>query len=90
MPVPELTGNKEIRLYPNPADSKFVVGGWLSAESPLNIEVIDLYGRRITEITVPEGKMEIEINTGQWRQSMYLLRIKNKQGAIKIEKLIII
>lgn len=84
--VSEQRGLPSVRLFPNPASDFVAIEIDPSLTSDLLLTIYDLRGRPIW--TQWLNRPSIRIETGNWNNGIYLIRLQAK-GEIKSEKLII-
>ena len=87
--LPIVPGNS-IRAYPNPANNELYIEHDFHGNRPVNIQVIDLYGRMVhNQIFQPAGNgQQVYVNTSSLESGMYILRL-SQQGAWADTKIII-
>jgi agmatine/peptidylarginine deiminase len=71
----------EAKLYPNPTTGQFTVEGANVAK----VEVYNLVGQKVHEA---EGQI-ININASNWNKGIYLVNIKEQNGAVVTKKLVV-
>ncbi len=71
----------ETKLYPNPTTGQFTVEGAQMAM----VEVYNLVGQKVYEA---QGKM-VSIDASDWNKGIYLVNIKNQNGAVETKKMVI-
>ena len=71
----------EAKLYPNPTTGQFTVEG----ANVEKVEVYNLVGQKVHEA---EGKV-INIDTTSWDKGIYLVNIKEQNGAVATKKLVV-
>lgn len=78
--MPVLTQNKfQPYVYPNPVSNQFFIDYQLNLATEVNIELLDLYGRRIAIISrqmQQPGKYQQSYDSAELPAGIYLLRIK--------------
>lgn len=67
----------QLVVYPNPVTDQLIIGSdWLAEK----IEVANLLGQTVTELSLSTPSKEIEIEVSNLPEGMYLLRMKTKEG----------
>ncbi|MGN6648052.1 MAG: T9SS type A sorting domain-containing protein [Cytophaga sp.] len=79
-----------VSLYPNPADNSTTVAlnGKLSGK--YNWMVVDEMGRVIDEGTLTDGADGFTINTSNYANGFYTLRLSNSNAGVKTQKFVVI
>lgn len=77
----------KLRIFPNPAISKFYLRSAMLGAKDCSVELINLLGRRIKHINVPIGQSMIEIDVGGLPKGIYLVRLICNNELIGVEKL---
>ncbi len=86
-PVTEETTDKTIDVYPNPANSYFIVYNYQDASNRL-IELLDVSGRTVS--IKRSAAVATRIETGLLPNGFYMLRVTDEKGkTIRTEKIII-
>lgn len=86
-PVTEETTDKTIDVYPNPANSFFIVYNYKEA-SNRTIELLDISGRTVS--TQRSAAVATRLETSLLPNGFYMLRVTDEKGkTIRIEKIII-
>jgi Secretion system C-terminal sorting domain len=94
----ELESDMEPWIYPNPAkdvftivlpEETFLINKNIPLNSLLSIEVFNNLGQKIMEINPDAQDEEVKINSGNWNNGLYLVRISALDQILKEEKLII-
>ncbi|QLH47325.1 MAG: T9SS type A sorting domain-containing protein [Bacteroidota bacterium] len=80
---PEIKNASYLRAYPNPAQSYFELQ---TEEVGMQIEVIDITGKRIFETTI-SGNQPLRIATSNWSNGSYWIRYtgSREQGVLKLQ-----
>ncbi|MCF8230318.1 MAG: T9SS type A sorting domain-containing protein [Bacteroidales bacterium] len=88
------SGNVNIRVYPNPAKSVFVV--CCSPDSyrefgvgDANIQVFDVMGQRLEDIKVPKGQNKTEIDVSNWQKGLYFIKARFEDGGFGCVKVVV-
>ncbi len=80
--ITELTiDNKELRIYPNPANQQITINYQLPENNPVNITIYDITGRKVEEKinnNQSKGEQKININTQQLDDGIYILNLYTK------------
>lgn len=81
--IPEIKNASYLRAYPNPAQSYFELQ---TEEVGMQIEVIDITGKRIFETTI-SGNQPLRIATSNWSNGSYWIRYtgSREQGVLKLQ-----
>ena len=79
------TTDSELLIYPNPASGSVTVR-WPSARGQWTVEIVDLNGKRISELRTPNS--ELQINLGRFAPGSYFLRVTDERQTI-VRKLIV-
>jgi len=87
--TPKSEPENKVIIYPNPTRDKFTVSSQQSAVNSWQIEVYDLFGRRVEEIQVSKGQTEIEVNATGWQSGLYVVKVIGKDGMIGSRKVLI-
>ncbi len=80
----------EVKVYPNPASS------WLSFEYELNpeanaqIEIFDMDGRLVQNITLQQQAKQVILDIRNWKQGTYLYRIVSGEGKLNSGKFMVV
>jgi len=78
---------EQLLIYPNPASD--LIHCQLSRACPersrgincqLSILIVDIFGRKINEVKIPEGQKEIEINVSNYPQGIYIAVLRHESG----------
>ncbi len=73
--------NERLSIYPNPCNQLSVVSYQLSGNNHVNISLYDITGRKVKEIinkNQSKGKHDIEIDTQQMEEGIYILKLSTK------------
>lgn len=78
----------ELSLSPNPASDVVNVSFEYFGNEPLDLNVVDLYGREIYrhQNQVLSGKTDIRLQTNSWSNGTYFLQIRSTKG-VEIKKI---
>ncbi|MEA3479794.1 MAG: T9SS type A sorting domain-containing protein, partial [Bacteroidota bacterium] len=77
-----------IQIFPNP--SKDLIYCQLSTVNcQLSILIVDIYGRKIDEIKIPEGQKEVEITVSSYPQGIYIAVLQDARGIIGRKKFVV-
>ena len=79
------TTDSELLIYPNPASGSVTVR-WPSARGQWTVEIVDLNGKRISELRTPNS--ELQINLGRFAPGAYFLRVTDERQTL-VRKLIV-
>ena len=71
----------DIRVAPNPTDSRLSVQFPGNLEGELILELLDLNGKSLQRRSLP-APSDQEIDLGAWPDGMYLLRFSSRQGQL--------
>ncbi|MCF8229827.1 MAG: T9SS type A sorting domain-containing protein [Bacteroidales bacterium] len=83
------SGNVNIRVYPNPAREKLVVGCGLLVVGDANIQVFDVLGQRVKEINVPKGQNKTEIDVSNWQKGLFFVKVQSEDGGFGCVKMVV-
>jgi hypothetical protein len=75
-------------IYPNPAIGNITVQSSTTKTYNRTVEVVDMIGRKVTSLTLPANQNVININTQNFGNGVYLVRVNDGNEMI-IEKLVI-
>ncbi|MCD4731921.1 MAG: T9SS type A sorting domain-containing protein [Bacteroidales bacterium] len=86
---PSVRGQGEVKVWPNPTNSKFEVRS-LKFEVAGNkiIRVYNSQGLKVEDIEVPKGKETIVVNVQGWTKGMYFVQLVVDGEAVGSEKII--
>lgn len=71
----------QVKLYPNPAVNKVQLS-WESVLDVQTIQVFDISGKKVYEITVDKVLSQYELNTENWIAGQYSIVLNTKQGKV--------
>lgn len=84
-----IENEKLVTLFPNPSREKVTIRINEACNSICKLEIFDLVGKKQTGKTI-NFKYEAEIEIGDLKTGLYLIKVYNKENEIiEIEKLII-
>ncbi|NNC94934.1 MAG: T9SS type A sorting domain-containing protein [Chitinophagales bacterium] len=88
VPVVDTPDFPEYIVYPNPARSvtKIALEGPLKKD--MEIEIINLMGQRVREITAKKGWIDIPIDVSTLGSGLYLIRIIYEDAVIDVQRLV--
>jgi hypothetical protein len=86
--VEDLAGNASIRLYPNPNNGKFRIDIFNAAKNRIRVEIYNLTGSRILDLTDSNQDISKEINLSKFSKGIYLTKIYDGM-TIYSEKIVI-
>gem|GEM_PF-3598024 len=72
---------KAIRLFPNPATDKIKLYLSTRSYSPMEVQILDVYGKEVSHYTVP-SRTQPELNISFLTQGVYFLRITENGNPI--------
>ena len=78
--ISEIHQPNTLSIYPNPASNKVFIE---SEQENGILEVFDMQGRLVRQITFNSG--EVELDVGEWRRGVYLLKIGSDVGKVVVE-----
>ena len=82
--APEETKETGFSLYPNPAAQNITIE---SKDAPFsNIEIRDMLGRSIHQITLPAGTKKWDVPVGQLPAATYWVRVDNRAYPVVIQR----
>lgn len=78
----ELTTAKFFRLFPNPFSSelKLEIVSPPNISGPMQIEVLDIYGRAVFDTSISQGVRQKELLLNHLQAGVYLVRLSDKNG----------
>ncbi len=81
----ELVQEGSIGIYPNPVQQAMQVSWQLPEAGAATIEVLDYFNRRILvqRVQSPAGAQTLRLNSSQWKDGAYLLRITHSGGVVQ-------
>jgi len=79
--------NYDVKIYPNPSIGNFIISSELNL-SDSNVLLYNLIGKEIKNTAVIKGN-EIEIKTEDLIPGIYFIKINNKSGFSKTQKIVI-
>jgi hypothetical protein len=79
--ISSTNSNQDILLYPNPASNTFFVK--MNNSNGATIEIFDLEGRIISSNTIPSGNQITEINTSDFSQGIYFVKLITDKVIVK-------
>jgi len=77
-----------LTIYPNPAKGNITVQSSITKIYNRTVETIDMIGRRVTSVTLPANKNTIHINTQNFVNGVYFVRVNDGNEMI-VQKLVI-
>ena len=80
----EVISENELRLFPNPVKNALNIQ--LSENSNYALEVTDLNGKRVYSSNL--SGQNFELNTAEWAQGLYLLRLIDENGKTYTQKVV--
>jgi hypothetical protein len=84
--LPPLVGT--LTVYPNPATDKLTVE-FKGVSEGCDVELLDPMGRLITKKPRLPGERLVEINVGTLPKGVYILRVRNKDRVMGVEKVVV-
>jgi hypothetical protein len=87
--VAETKKEDGFNVYPNPANEKFKVSSPMFVNEKYQLEIVDLFGRKVKELQIPKGQTEVEVDAAGWKAGMYLIIFKKQGKIVAREKLVI-
>ncbi|MCF8236073.1 MAG: T9SS type A sorting domain-containing protein [Bacteroidales bacterium] len=79
----------KILVYPNPATSKLIIQCSIFDIQIRTVEIFDLFGRKIKQIKVPKGSIEIDMDVSGWQRGLYLVKVNSENGFTESAKVIL-
>jgi hypothetical protein len=83
----EIRNNNNLKIYPNPANTFAILDFGKIPHSNSSIEVYDVVGRKIVEYFPSNSQQNIPVEN--YKNGMYILKIKAGDGKIYSEKLMV-
>ena len=89
-PETEMPAGPGIKLFPNPADKQTTLTGMNEPHGePVTIRFIDVFGREVKTVDVPQVLHDFELNVSQMPEGMYVVLLESQSRIIGRTKLII-
>lgn len=80
-----------LKIYPNPAKNKIIVGNWYMAEhAGCTIRIHNLTGRLVLQQPLLNKSRQTEVNISQIKPGVYMVSLWHKSSLIGREKLMVI
>lgn len=76
--VTSVKNERDIRIYPNPADKEIIITRAANANETLKISLLDLNGRLLNDYNMNAGAKQLSIPSSQLPAGMYNLHIKGR------------
>jgi hypothetical protein len=64
-----------LAVYPNPTAGRATVAFDAPLRTPARLQVFDLLGRQVGDMTVPAGGVTAELSTDAWPRGVYVVRV---------------
>ncbi len=78
----ENADNFNFSIFPNPTNGKFQI----SSEARINtIEIFNAVGEKVFSISINQKKYEVDLTSHS--SGIYILKITNQDGAVRVKKL---
>jgi len=76
-------------VYPNPASVSLTIkiDRWVARI--YTIDIFNIYGSKVKEITVPKSRFETTVNVADWEKGMYIIRVRVNNGQTSSRKIIL-
>jgi len=84
----EAADPSNIKIFPNPV-SDHINCQLSTVNCQLSILIVDIFGKKIDEIKIPEGQKEVEINVSSYPQGIYIAVLKDPKGIIARQKFVV-
>ncbi len=79
-----------VQLFPNPTSSVLNVHIYNPHDEPINVQIMDIYGRNLVSFNVLQGQSISQVVTEEWPQGLYFLTISNLHFVSQISRRIAI
>ena len=87
--VKEQSSEKSIIIYPNPATTEFQISNFKFQVYPNIIEIFDVFGKKVKEITIPKEEINFTVNIEDLEKGLYFVKVFSKTVNFSTTKLII-
>ncbi|MEM7371231.1 MAG: FG-GAP-like repeat-containing protein [Bacteroidota bacterium] len=84
--APSIEPDQPLLLWPNPGTSFFNIAHSEASSGPLQIEVFDLHGTRLSRKTFFPASGHVSISTDTWPTAVYLVRATTINGRQYVQK----
>lgn len=85
-----LMSSASVNLYPNPTEDYTIAEYVMDDKAAINkLVLMDLNGRVVNEVVLPEVKGKVNLNTSNLIPGMYFLKAMNNSRTVLVKKLII-
>ncbi|MDD5571871.1 MAG: T9SS type A sorting domain-containing protein, partial [Bacteroidales bacterium] len=81
--------NGKWKIYPNPANSEFIIESTNKNINNINVVLFDMLGNTITT-NIKRNNNKIIIDMGKLREGIYFYKIFEKEELIKTDKIVVI
>lgn len=78
-----------MNVYPNPSDQILHVSLRYNLTKDARADIVDLYGRSVYTEILKQGADQFELNISNVNNGIYLLRLKDEDGRIAEEKIVV-
>ncbi len=78
--IPSINSTEKVLIYPNPAADNFFV--MLNNNGSSTLEIITLDGRMISSVSIPKDQHLTEINTADFPQGIYFIKVINDKEVV--------
>jgi hypothetical protein len=85
-PVEGMEDSPAIQVFPNPASTSIQVSG-LDANFWEDLWVVDLQGRRLHQVSVPQGTVKVDVIG--WPSGIYFLQLTGRNGQKRVEQIVV-
>jgi hypothetical protein len=85
-----LTAEKDIHLYPNPANQKAIVRIERLGASPRQLELFDMHGRQVRQAEMSQGDTQVEFDTRDLSPGLYMLQVMERGQLIARKRLVVV
>ena len=86
--IDEVSLNKEIRVYPNPADGDFTISIQSSSPADYEIKLLDIQGHAVYQNTVKGVTLYNETISNEFSKGLYFLTVNDGRN-VTVSKLIL-
>jgi hypothetical protein len=88
--INELKRDNEFNLFPNPNNGSMQLNYKIKPDSKGSLVIYDITGKLIVKYALESASNQLQINSGQLNNGIYLYHILVNDHAIKSDKLVII
>ena len=82
--------NGQINIFPNPAQTQTNLGWNMPQPGTVRIEITDYFNRNmyVKQYTASAGQQRLGVNTANWKEGMYLVRITHP-GGVMVQRMMV-